>query len=423
MDQDDSMKSLSAQDDARTSKQMEEGFAPPALSHELPRSGFSRRGLFEAVSRASFGIAATAALAQEVKAAPHEGASVPLEDFKFDIESQVGWQGEAGSAKEATVAELPVSQSIAGVSMRLKPGGIRELHWHALAAEWAYVIEGRCRATVIAPNGQAEIDDFGPGDTWYFPRGHGHALQGLGPGECHFLLGFDNGHFSEFGTFSITDWIAHTPPHVLSRNFGIPEAELPEFPKKELYITPGKVPAQSIEDLRNRDLQPAQFPHRFRLDEMAPAVFPGGEERVVSSREFPIQTTLTAVKMDLKPGALREMHWHPHADEWQYYVRGQGRVTIFGSHGRVRTEEFGPGNVAFIKQGYGHFIEQVGDEPTQILILFNSGLYEEISLSAWLGANPGSLVSDNFVIPERLVERLPRHKQGILARSSTQSRS
>src|SRR5271168_952732 len=63
----------------------------------------------------------------------------------------------AGSAKEATVEEFPVSQSIAGVSMRLMPGAIRELHWHALAAEWAYIIEGRCRATVIAPNGQTEI--------------------------------------------------------------------------------------------------------------------------------------------------------------------------------------------------------------------------------------------------------------------------
>ena len=77
------------------------------------------------------------------------------------------------------------------------------------------MLEGRCRATVVMPNGQSEIADFGPGDTWYFPRGHGHALQGLGPGECHFLLGFDNGHFSEYGTFSITDWIGHVPKSLL----------------------------------------------------------------------------------------------------------------------------------------------------------------------------------------------------------------
>src|ERR1051326_3967369 len=127
------------------------------------RDGVSRRGLFDAMRSASAGIAATALLAQQVKAAPSDGSHTePLENFKFDIENQKGWVGDAGSAKEATVAEFPVSQSIAGVSMRLAPGAIRELHWHALAAEWAYVLTGRCRATVIMPNGQSEISDFYP---------------------------------------------------------------------------------------------------------------------------------------------------------------------------------------------------------------------------------------------------------------------
>jgi oxalate decarboxylase len=389
--------------------------------HNMAKSSaaFSRRSLLDAVSSASAGIAATALIARELKAAPPEEThgGQQLENFKFDIENQKGWVGEAGSAKEATVAEFPVSQSIAGVSMRLQPGAIRELHWHALAAEWAYVLEGRCRTTVISPNGQAEVSEFEPGDTWYFPRGHGHALQGLGPGECHFLLGFDNGHFSEFGTFSVTDWIAHTPPHILSRNLGLPESAFAQFPKKEVYIGPGKIPAQVLEQVRNPDLEPSQASHKYRLDKQAPHILEGGEERIVSSREFPIQTSLTAVRMDLKPGALREMHWHPHADEWQYYVSGGARVTIFGSHGRVRTEEFRPGQVAFIKQGYGHYIEQTGDAPTRILILFNSGLYEEISLSVWLGGNPGSLLTDNFGISKDQVDRLPQKSTGISARS------
>src|ERR1700734_2257301 len=118
------------------------------------------------------------------------GKHEPLEDFKFDVEKTTGWVGEAGSAKEATVEEFPVSKSIAGVSMRLKPGGIRELHWHAIAAEWAFVIKGRVRTTVIGPDGTSETNDFDPGDVWYFPRGHGHMLQGLGPGEAHFVLIF-----------------------------------------------------------------------------------------------------------------------------------------------------------------------------------------------------------------------------------------
>lgn len=341
-------------------------------------------------------------------------AEIPV--LKYDLESQTHWVGEAGSAKEATVEEFPVSQSIAGVSMRLKPGAIRELHWHALAAEWAYVIEGRCRATVIAPNGQSEIAEFIPGDTWYFPRGHGHALQGLGPGVCHFLLGFDNGHFSEFGTFSVTDWIAHTEPEIAGRVLNVSPTVLAQFPKKEIYIGPGAVPAVAIEELRNVDLEPSQSAHKYRLDQAPARVFEGGTERVVSSKEFPVQTTLTAVKMNLKPGGLRELHWHPHADEWQYYVRGQARMTVFGSHGRTRTEEYGPGNVGFAPQGYGHYIEQVGDEPTEVLILFNSGEFQEISLGAWLGGNPASLLSANFGIPNEALARLPKKERGILGR-------
>ena len=380
------------------------------------KKGISRRGLFDTVTAASLGLAAASAMNAEP--APQEHKPEPIANFKYNIESERGWVGEGGSAKEATVAEFPISQSIAGVSMRLKPGAIRELHWHALAAEWAYMLEGRCRATVVMPNGQSEISDFGPGDTWYFPRGHGHALQGMGPGEAHFILGFDNGHFSEYGTFSVTDWISTAPKNVVARTLGIPESAVDQLPKKEIYIGPGKVPATAIEPLRDAQMQPAQASHKYRLDMQPPRVFPGGREYIVSSKEFPIQTTLTAVRMDLQPGALRELHWHPHADEWQFFVRGRARVGVFGSHSRTRVEEFGPNDVGFVQQGYGHYIEQIGDEPTEVIILFNSGVFEEISLASWLGGNPVSLLETNFGIPKTLIDQLPKRETGIVGKKA-----
>ncbi len=339
----------------------------------------------------------------------------PLQKFKYDIEASEGRITAGGSAKEANVDEFPISESMAGVSMRLRPGGLRELHWHAIAAEWAFVIRGNVRTTVIAPNGQAEQADFGPGDVWYFPKGHGHALQCLGPEEAHFVLVFDDGHFSEFGTFSITDWLGHTSPQVLSRNLNLPATAFSSIPKDEAYIVQGRVPPATAEKIRNGGLSENQFPHKFRLLETHPSVFPGGEERLVSSLEFPIQKTLTGVIQDLKPGALRELHWHPNADEWQYYISGQARVTIFGAHGRVATEEFKPGQIAFIKQGFGHFVEQVGNEPTRLLILFNSPVYEEISISEWLAANPPALIADNFGLSAEQVALLPRAGKGIIA--------
>jgi oxalate decarboxylase len=384
------------------------------------QSGITRREMIGTASLAALGstmVAEPGASAGRQQAYPvgkGPGKHEPLEDFKFDLELTKGWEGEAGSAKEATVEEFPVSKSIAGVSMRLKPGGIRELHWHAIAAEWAYVIRGKVRTTVISPNGQSATDDFDEGDIWYFPKGHGHALQNIGTEEAHFVLGFDDGHFSEFGTFSITDWMVHTPPNLIARNLGISSEAIRNLPKQEAYIVPGKIPPAIPEPYLGVDIETPQSPHKFRLSSMAPLKFPGGWERIVSSKEFPINTTLTSALQYLEPGSLRELHWHPNADEWQYYIGGHSRVTVFGAHGRARTEEFGPGHVRFIQQGFGHYIEQVGREPTKLILLFNSPLFEEISISKWLAGNSASLIADNFAISKNEVARMPKQALGII---------
>lgn len=389
-------------------------------SNGRKKSELTRRDLLGAASLAGLGAAVLsspelrAQEAQQYQVGKDPGKHEPIADFKFDIESSRGWAGEAGSAKEATIAEFPASQHIAGVSMRLKPGGIRELHWHAIAAEWALVLKGTVLATVIAPNGEPATDIFEPGDIWYFPKGHGHALQNIGKDEAHFVLGFDDGHFSEFGTFSITDWVAQTSPTVVSRNLGLSAATVAALPKKELYILPGKIPTTIPEPYLADDLETSQNPHKFRLAKMAPLTFPGGWERIVTAKEFPINQTLTSVMQYLEPGALREMHWHPNADEWQYYISGRARVTIFGAHGRSKTEEFSPGHVGFIQQGFGHYVEQIGSEPTKFFALFNSPTFEEISISKWLAGNPASLIADNFGIAKEEVNRLPKKALGIL---------
>jgi oxalate decarboxylase len=132
----------------------------------------------------------------------------PMPDFKYSLDGGAPKITSGGWAKESTVHQLPVSKGIAGVHMFLNPGASRELHWHAIAAEWAFIIDGRCQTVVIEPSGASEINNYEPGDLWYFARGHGHSIQCIGDKPCHFILSFDNGAFSEHGTFSITDWIA-----------------------------------------------------------------------------------------------------------------------------------------------------------------------------------------------------------------------
>ena len=139
----------------------------------------------------------------------------PMPDQAYPVDIEVAVVPNL-LVSDSTVEQLPISKGIAGVSMRLEPGVMRELHWHATAAEWAFVIDGRVRTTVVDPQGRSGIDDFGPGDIWYFPRGHGHMLQCLGDEPCHFILVFDNGYFSEFGTFSVSDWLSRVPPALLA---------------------------------------------------------------------------------------------------------------------------------------------------------------------------------------------------------------
>jgi oxalate decarboxylase family bicupin protein len=162
------------------------------------------------------------------------------------------------------------------------------------------------------------------------------SIQGIGPGTCTFLLVFDNGYFSEFGTFSITDWLGHTPPEVLARNFGLPASTFANFPKKEVYIATGPVPPTLPQDPAPGSLNEPPLTHRYRLLAAKPETFVGGTLRRVSATEFPLSTTMTGALLIIEPGGLRELHWHPHAAEWQYYIRGTGRMTVFGSHGAAR---------------------------------------------------------------------------------------
>jgi oxalate decarboxylase len=337
-----------------------------------------------------------------------------LPTFKFALEKSTGKVIGNSYGKEATVEQLPISKGIAGVSMRLEPGAMRELHWHATAAEWAFVTEGRVRTTVIDPRGHSETNDFDPGDVWYFPRGHGHMLQCLGDRPCHFILIFDNGYFSEFGTFSITDWVGHAPKSLLAKNFGLPAATFESFPKEEVYFARGAIPPEKpAAPLQGWKLPPET--HKYRLLAQVPhGVYKGGREWRVDAGNFPISKTVTGVVLELDAGALRELHWHPNADEWQYVLDGRVSVSMFGSHGRYRTETLEKGDVGYIPQGYGHSIENVGDKSARVLIGMNSGNYESIDLSQWIAGNPADVLATNFGQRAELMEKFP-HRDVFIA--------
>jgi len=364
----------------------------------------TRRDLFTTSIAAAGGWLAASAMTAPARAKGEQKTlSDELPAFRFPLESQTPRTGDGGIAREASADHFPVSKGIAGVSMFLEPGSMRELHWHANAAEWAYVVSGNCRTTIYAPSGQSQTLDFAPGDVWYFPRGHGHSIQGLGPGDCHFILVFDNGYFSEFATFSFSDWLAHTPVEVLAKNLHVPSATFANFPKKEVYFARGPVPPP----LSKTAPALSTLTHRYPLEAQQPRRFNGGSLRLATVKEFPLATTMAGGTMTLDVGGMRELHWHPNADEWQYVLAGRMRMTVFASSGRAETVELGAGDVGYVPQGYGHYLENVGNNECRVLIVFNNGEYQDIGLTGWIASNPKQLVTTNLGVSESVIARFP----------------
>ena len=326
-----------------------------------------------------------------------------IPNFTFSLSNQKERKLKYGWAKEASVNDFPESKNLAGVLMNLKPGGLRELHWHTNAAEWGYVISGNVRTTIIDPEGNYEENEFSEGDIWYFPRGHGHSIQGLSPYGTTFMLVFDNGAFSEFATFSITDWLASTPKEILAKNLKVDINDLKNLPDKEVYIV------HADEYHKEKKLNSPPLTHKYSLLSRQPfRDCPEGKLWLVSSKEFPISQTMTGGIMTLKPGGLRELHWHPNADEWIYLISGKARMTEFASGGISVVADLNEGDVGYTPMGYGHSIENTGDTECKMLIVFNSGIYEEISLSGWLASNPEILIAGNLNLPLETVKQFSK---------------
>jgi oxalate decarboxylase len=342
-----------------------------------------------------------------------------IPNLKFSYAAARNRLTPGGWAREVTVRELPVATTLAGVNMRLKPGGIRELHWHK-EAEWGFMLGGRARITAVDAQGRNFIDDVGVGDLWNFPAGIPHSIQGLEAG-CEFLLVFDNGNFSENETFLITDWLEHTPRDVVAKNFGVAEeafANIPQDADKNRWIfaakVPGPLPSDAVRSPAGK--VPVTYSHRLLAEK--PIRVAGGQVRVVDSHNFPAASTIAAAIVDIDPGGMREMHWHPNADEWQYYISGQGRMTVFASSGKARTFDYQAGDVGYVPFAMGHYVENTGDEPLRFLEMFRSSYYADISLNQWMALVPPELVSAHVKLEPSTLAALRKDKPLIVAAPS-----
>jgi oxalate decarboxylase len=314
---------------------------------------------------------------------------------------------EGGWTRQVTVRDLAISKKMAGVEMRLIQGGIRELHWH-VGSEWAFMTAGSARITAVDQKGRAFVEDVHEGDLWLFPGGIPHSIQGLGPDGCQFLLVFDDGNFNEFETFLLSDWLHHTPKDVLAKNFNTPESTFANVPKRELFIFSRGLPRSLEEERKEVYAGSGPVPNSFAFftGKMEPTkVSAGGSVKIVDRSNFPA-TNIAAAIVTLKPGGLRELHWHPNEDEWQYYVKGSGRMTVFAAGGHARTMDFRAGDVGYVDRSAPHYVENTGDTDMVFLEVFPTAHYEDISLGEWMAHTPSRLVDQHLGTGEEFLQKI-----------------
>jgi oxalate decarboxylase len=326
---------------------------------------------------------------------------------------------DGGWSRQVNRHDFPISKDIAGVNMRLTAGGVRELHWHE-ADEWAIMLYGNARLTALNLDGAIFVDDVKQGDLWYFPTGAPHSIQGLGPDGCEFLLVFDDGDFSEDNTTLLSDWMIHTPPEILMKNWSVASdalAPLKQVPAQGRYIFQAAVPGSLQQDQQNasdngRSITDA---FQFRLMQMQPQKSDKmGEVRIVDSTNFPAAAHIAMAHVTVKPGGLREMHWHPNANEWQYYISGKGRMTVFFNASNARTLDFNAGDVGYVPQTLGHYLENTGDTDLVFLEMFRAPHYQDLSLNDWLTHLPPELVMAHLGISPETLAAIPKGNYSLL---------
>lgn len=388
-------------------QQAQQQQAPHAAEQPVPRSADHKLPNEQQVGPNNLGL--DAENPSSVWTLPTDNGTVQPFKYSFSLAHK---RIEAGGwTRQVTQRELAVSKTMAGVEMRLVAGGVRELHWH-VGAEWAFMIYGSARITAVDAEGRSFVNDVGVGDLWLFPGGVPHSIQGLGPDGAKFLLVFNQGDFDEFSTFLLTDWFAHTPREVLAKNFGVAESTFDNMPKKELFIFAADAPRSLAEEQKAAAAGTGEIDNAylFKASTMKPTkVRAGGEVKIIDRKNFPASNIAAAI-VRLKPGGLRELHWHPLADEWQYYVSGKGRMTVFEAGSKARTFDFEEGDVGYIQQSRPHYIENTGAEDLLFLEVFPNDTYQDISASQWLAHTPARLVNEHLRTGEEFVNAIGKQE-------------
>ena len=141
---------------------------------------------------------------------------------------------------------------------------------------------------------------------------------------------------------------------------------------------------------------------------------PGGSVKILDTQSYPDVTDFAAALFTIKPGAMRELHWHTASDEWNYFIQGKGRLTAYVAPDASRTFDFQAGDTGYVQDGSAHYVENTGDEDLIYLEMLQAPIYNDVSVAQWLGLTPSQIVKDHLGFSDDTLSRLPKVKPFIV---------
>ncbi|KAK6440022.1 hypothetical protein LTR95_003755 [Oleoguttula sp. CCFEE 5521] len=314
---------------------------------------------------------------------------------------------------------LPIATAMAGVDMRLSPNAYREMHWHK-ANEWSIILNGSVRLNSMNEAGETFVDHLQAGDVWFFPAGIPHSIQASEAG-VEFRLVFDSGDFSEDGTNLLSETFERNPKAVLAKDLRVDTSAFDKILDGELYIFDGTPFPKNISTdniTGPAGVLPQTSTYSYHLSQQAAYEVPGGSVKIIDPLSFPIASNFAAALFTVKPGAMRELHWHTTSDEWNYIISGQGRLTVYSAPASSRTFDFQAGDVGYVPVPASHYLENTGTEDLVYLEVLQAPAYNDISVAQWLGLTPKRVVKDHLGFSDDTLARLPKIKPYILPGST-----
>lgn len=358
-----------------------------------PDGRFSRRRAVGAIASGSLAAGLTLR-ATQLGHAEDTPASTQLDPdgttpFNFRLAASEPVTFAAGSLRTASIHEMPRIDALSIQLVEIDPGGVREIHWHPGASEINYVLEGEGIIGILSTTGVNAMTPISPGMTTFITQGDAHFIENTGATPLSLLIGFSSADPEHITVSQALPWV---PVAVLEQVLDVPGGTLPNLPPRG---------DQAIVPLAGRErsvVEDAPTPYSVALDALPESTFGGGTVQVLRTDAIASLAGMTLLRLVIDGYAVREPHWHGNAAEFNYCVRGSGQIGIVAPSGESWTFVVNAGDVAFIPGNWFHYIENVGDDPLELVAFFDAVAPSRIDFSTMAAFFPSEILAASFAI-------------------------